>query len=512
MDNILQVTGLTKNHAHLRALKGINLTVGAGEVVGLVGENGAGKSTLISVLAGLSRPNGGTMTLRGDTFSPLSEQEARAAGVGAVQQRVAKDASLTVAEAIAGLDRGAHGDHGLLLERAREVLRDSGADLDPEARMSSLLRAEKALVEVLRVRMEDPHLVLMDEVAATFNDHEVATVHAITRQLASQGRGVIYITHRIDEVRSLADRIVVMREGAIKDEFVPREVGADQIVFSMLERELPARDRPGAHHHEGEALSVRGLSTASGLSDVDLTLKRGEVLGLTGLRRAGMNDLVGALVGVHPGSFDQLQVSGKDVSINSAQDAVALGIGYLSDSDDELNEAHEESVARRLRTDDVGPDAGFIREVTALREVVAQVKALHIKTHDIQGQVGKLSGGDQQKIALARWMSTDCDILILNHPTRGIDVGAKGEIYDMLTDLTAKGMSVLLISSEMSELLQWCHRILVMRDGKIVNEQFNDQATEDTLMAAVTGQELAKGVVRRRRAAGEVPIEAPVHD
>lgn len=274
--------------------------------------------------------------------------------------------------------------------------------------------------------MEDPRLVLMDEVAATFNDHEVATVHAITRQLASQGRGVIYITHRIDEVRSLADRIVVMREGAIKEEFVPREVGADQIVFSMLERELPERDRPGGQEHEDEALTVRGLN------GVDLTLRRGEVLGLTGLRRAGMNELAGAVVGVHPGSYAQLQVSGKDVGINSAQDAVELGIGYLFDNDDELNEAHEQSVARRLRHDDPDPDAGFVREVTALREVVAQVKALHIKTHDIQGQVGKLSGGDQQKIALARWMSTDCDILILNHPTRGIDVGAKGDIYDML--------------------------------------------------------------------------------
>lgn len=432
MENILQVTGLTKNHAHFRALKGIDLTVGAGEIVGLVGENGAGKSTLISLLSGLSRPNGGAMILCGDNYTPQNEQDARSAGVGAVHQRFAMNGSLTVAEAIAGFEHGVHGDRESLLERAREVLRDSGVELDPEAHISSLMRAEKALVEVLRVRMEDPRLVLMDEVAATFNDHEVATVHAMTRQLASQGRGVIYITHRIDEVRSLADRIVVMREGTIKEEFVPREVGADQTVFSMLERELPERDRPGGQEHEDEALTVRGLSTDSGLNGVDLTLRRGEVLGLTGLRRAGMNELAGAVVGVHPGSYAQLQVSGKDVGINSAQDAVELGIGYLFDNDDELNEAHEQSVARRLRHDDPDPDAGFVREVTALREVVAQVKALHIKTHDIQGQVGKLSGGDQQKIALARWMSTDCDILILNHPTRGIDVGAKGDIYDML--------------------------------------------------------------------------------
>lgn len=217
MNNILQVTGLTKNHAHLRALKGIDLSVGAGEIVGLVGENGAGKSTLISLLSGVAQPDRGTMTLCGDSFAPRNEQEARSAGVSAVHQRFVMDGSLTVAEAIAGLGRGAEGDREELLERAREVLRDSGADLDPDAHISSLMRAEKALVEVLRVRGEDPHLVLMDEVAATFNDHEVATVHGITRQLARQGRGVIYITHRIDEVRSLADRVVVMREGAIKE-------------------------------------------------------------------------------------------------------------------------------------------------------------------------------------------------------------------------------------------------------------------------------------------------------
>lgn len=499
MDEILKVTGLTKYHAHLKALKGIDLTVGAGEIVGLVGENGAGKSTLISLLAGSARPDQGTMVLRGENFAPRNEQDARSAGVGAVQQRFSMEDSLTVLEVIAGFGRDRSGDREQALNRAREVLRDSGADLDPDSRVSSLMRAEKALVEVLRVCFEDPQLVLMDEVAATFNDHEVATVHRITRELAQQGRSIIYITHRIDEVRSLADRIVVMREGTIKEEFRTREVVPEQIVYSMLERILPQRERPGSGDHRDEALSVSGLRTDSGLNGVDLTLHRGEVLGLTGLRRAGMNELAGALVGVHPGTYDRLEVMGSEVSITSTRDAVELGIGYLSDTDDELNMAQEESVARMLRRDDPDANAGFVREVTALREVVAQVKALNIKTHDIQGQVGKLSGGDQQKIALARWMSTDCNILILNHPTRGIDVGAKDDIYDMLTDLTSKGTSVVLISSEMSELLQWCHRILVMRDGKIVSEQTNDQATEDTLMAAATGQELPSTAVRKSR-------------
>lgn len=488
MNELLSVRGLVKNHGQVRVLKGVDLTVSQGEIVGLVGGNGAGKSTLISVLAGATQPNSGEILLGGEPYRPTGDDDARRRGVGAVHQRFGLDQDLTVVQAIAAFDLGAPDDSEAALQRAREILADSGVQMDPETPVHELMRAEQAIVGVLRLQFQNPQLMLLDEVAASFNDQEVALVHSVLRGLVRQGAGIIYITHRIDEIRSLADRILVMREGQIKDEFTPREVKVDDIVYSMFERRIAQPSRPGAvEGPQEEVLRVEGASTSRGLSDVSFELHRGEVLGLTGLRRAGMSELVSALVGAGSAQFRTLQVKGQDVTIDSADDAVNLGIGYLSDTDDELEAALEISVARRLMKENYDPQAGFVREISALRDVAAQVKTLRIQTHDIQSQVGDLSGGDQQKIALARWMRSECDILILNHPTRGIDIGSKGDVYDMLRELTDRGTAVLLVSSEMTELLQWCHRILVMRDGRIVAHQHNEHATEDTLMSAALG-------------------------
>lgn len=488
MNELLSVHGLVKNHGQVRVLKGVDLTVSPGEIVGLVGGNGAGKSTLISVLSGSTQPNSGEILLNESPYRPTGDDDARSCGVGVVHQRFNLNQGLSVVQAIAGFDLAVPEDPDGATQKAREILTDSGVQVDPDSAVQELMRAEQAIVGVLRLQYQNPQLMLLDEVAASFNDQEVALVHSVLRALARQGAGIIYITHRIDEVRSLADRILVMRQGQIKDEFIPREVKVDDIVYSMFERRIVQPGRPGAvAGPQEEVLRVEGASTSDGLSDVSLELHRGEVLGLTGLRRAGMNQLVSALVGADSAQFRTLQVKGQDVTINSADDAVSLGIGYLSDTDDDLEAALEVSVARRLMKDDYDPNAGFVREVSALRDVAAQVKTLRIQTHDIQSQVGDLSGGDQQKIALARWMRSECDILILNHPTRGIDVGSKGDVYDMLRELTERGTAVLLVSSEMTELLQWCQRILVMRDGRIVAQQHNEHATEDTLMSAALG-------------------------
>lgn len=491
MSELLSVRGLVKNHGQVRVLKDVDLAVAEGEIVGIVGGNGAGKSTLISVISGLIEPNRGDMFLNNESYRPADVDEARSRGVGAVHQRFKFEDDLSVLGAIAGFDRQVPEDPTEAEQKALDILTESGVEIDPHASVHDLMRAEQAIVGVLRLQFEGPRLLLLDEVAASFNDQEVALVHTVLRRMAKDGAGMVYITHRIDEVRSLADRVLVMRSGQIKDEFIPREVKVDDIVYSMFERSIPQQGRPEAavENSSEEVLRVEGLSTESGLSDVSFVLHQGEILGLTGLRRAGMNELVSALAGASPAQFHTLQVKGRDVTINSTDDAVELGIGYLSETDDELEAALEVSVAKRLLKDDYDSEAGFIREVSALREVAAQVKNLHIQTHDIQSQVGELSGGDQQKISLARWMRSECDILILDHPTRGIDVGSKGNVYDMLRDLTERGTAVLLVSSEMTELLQWCQRIMVMRDGQVVAHQDNVDATEDTLMSAALGEE-----------------------
>ncbi|MDY3048622.1 MAG: sugar ABC transporter ATP-binding protein [Rothia sp. (in: high G+C Gram-positive bacteria)] len=493
MGNLLSVKNLTKNHEHLRALKGVNLEVAAGEIVGLLGENGAGKSTFVSILGGWDRPNGGFITIAGKVYAPGSPEDALAAGVGSIRQKFKIDPELTVAQAIYRSTPYAADDLDSLAIRAQGLLDEVGLALDPRTKMGDLLRAEQALVEVVRMEAEDTQLVLMDEVAATFNDYEIFQLHEVTRKLAAEGRAIIYITHRIDEVRSLANRAVILSNGVISEEIVPGTLSIDEIAFKMFRREVALGGRPGDYLADEPKLVIEGLSSPQGgLKEVTFSVGRGEIFGLTGLRRSGINEVAAALVGVdQSASFKQLKINGQEVSIGSADDSVALGIGYLSDDDDELGLANERSIAKTLMQGrQIDGPGGFLHEISALREVAEQIQKLQIKTTNIQGEIGKLSGGDQQKVALAQWISSDCELLILNHPTRGIDVSAKSEIYKMLTDLTEKGTSIILIGSDMSELIEVCHRIAVMRDGQLVSLQQNRAATEDTLMGEALGEEM----------------------
>lgn len=494
MGKLLSVKNLTKNHEHLRALKGVDLEVAAGEIVGLLGENGAGKSTFLSILGGWDRPGGGTITLAGQKYVPQSPEEALEAGVGSIRQKFKVDPELTVAQAIFRSTEHAKDDESSLVARAKELLDEIGLTVDPTAKMGDLVRAEQALVEVVRMEAENTQLVLMDEVAATFNDYEIYQLHEVTRKLAAEGRAIIYITHRIDEVRSLANRAVILADGTIDTEINPGSMTADEIAFKMFNREIEMGGRPDDFAGEEAKLVVENLISSEGsLNKVSFSVGRGEIFGLTGLRRSGINEVAAALVGVDSSAtFGALKVNGQDATIGSPEDSVALGIGYLSDNDDELGLANERSIAKTLM-ENAGPKEtpeGFIHEVSALREVAEQIHKLRIKTTNIQGEVGKLSGGDQQKVALARWITSDCEILILNHPTRGIDVSAKSKIYKMLVELTEKGTSIILIGSDMSELIGLCNRIAVMRAGEIVSVQQNRAATEDTLMGQALGEDL----------------------
>ena len=494
MGNLLSVKNLTKNHEHLRALKGVNLEVAAGEIVGLLGENGAGKSTFLSILGGWDRPGGGTITLDGEKYAPHTPEEALEAGVGSIRQKFKVDPELTVAQAIFRSTEHAGDDEEALIARAQELISEIGLAVDPRAKMGDLVRAEQALVEVVRMEAENTRLVLMDEVAATFNDYEIYQLHEVTRKLAAEGRAVIYITHRIDEIRSLANRAVILSEGTINTEINPGTMTAEEIAFKMFNREIEMGRRPDEFAGEDAKLVIENLTSAKGsLNNVTFSVDRGEIFGLTGLRRSGINEVAAALVGVdETAKFGTLKINGEDTTISSPEDSVAHGIGYLSDNDDELGLANERSIAKTLMENAglMESPEGFLHEVSALREVAEQIQKLRIKTTNIQGEVGKLSGGDQQKVALARWMTTDCEILILNHPTRGIDVSAKSEIYKMLTELTEKGTSIILIGSDMSELIGLCNRIAVMRSGELVSIQQNKAATEDTLMGEALGEDL----------------------
>ncbi len=496
MDKLLSVKGLTKKHEHLLALKGVDLEVDRGEIVGLLGENGAGKSTFLSILGGWNQPESGSMTLAGERYNPSNSDEALACGVGSIRQKFRVDPELTVAQAIFRSTYHANKSADEQRARAAKLLSDAGLDaIDPSTKMGDLVRAEQALIEVVRMEAEETQLILMDEVAATFNDYEIFQFHEMVRRLVEEGRSVIYITHRLDEIRSLADRAVILEDGAISHEIIPGRMTSEDIAFKMFRRRVESNERPDYMDGVGDRLSVKGLNAADGfLKNVSFELSRGEVLGMTGLRRSGINEVAAALVGVDPSAtFESLKINGEDASITSPEDAVKYGIGYLSDNDDELGITSERSIAKTLmeasRKGDV-EEGGFLHEVSALRDVAEQIRKLRINTTNIQGEIGKLSGGDQQKVALARWISSDCEILILNHPTRGIDVAAKNEIYKMLKELTEKGASIIFIGSDMTELIDVSHRVAVMGEGELVSIQHNYETTEDTLMEAAIGESL----------------------
>lgn len=496
METLLTVTDLTKNHGHTRALKGVNFEINRGEVVGLVGENGAGKSTLISILGGWDTADSGTMVLDGEPYVAKSPDEALACGVGSIQQKFEVNPEHTIAQNIYRASFHADKEPEQQRELARELMASVGLSFDPDRKMSDLVRAEQALIEVVRLMAEETQLVLMDEVAATFNDHEIAQFHEITRRLGREGRSVVYITHRIDEISSLVNRVIVLREGFVAREFQPRAMPAADIAYEITQRELTFGSRPEALENAQTRLYINNLSTHDGtVRDLSLAVQRGEIFGLTGLRRAGMTELAAALVGVKPASWTAYHKDGRDVTLNSPADAIGLRIGYLSDRDDELGIATEDSIANNLLDGRLTPT--LRDEVHAMREVIEHVQKLRIRTTDIQGEVGNLSGGNQQKIALARWMGAGCDILILNHPTRGIDVGARQDIGEMLHELAAQGTSIILITSDMSELIELSHRIGVMRDGQLVSVQSNEQATEDTLMGQALGDMLEEDVTGR---------------
>ncbi|GGA67223.1 D-ribose transporter ATP-binding protein [Pseudoclavibacter endophyticus] len=501
MEALLTVTDLTKHFGETIALKGVQMQVSRGEIVGLVGENGAGKSTLVSILGGWTTPDGGQLVLDDEPFRPGSPSEALLAGVGSIQQQFEVDARQTIAHNIFRSSYNADLPVDEQNELARELMASVGLDFDPERRMGELVRAEQALVEVMRVMAEESQLVLMDEVASTFNDFEISQLHEVTRRLARAGRAVIYITHRIDEIASLVDRVVVLRDGLVTREFSPHALPHTDIAYEITQRELTFGERPaplggdGAEHAvAGEGgvaartrLDVEGLSTPDGaVRGVSFALRRGEVFGLTGLRRAGMSELAAALVGAAPASWQRYRKDGTDVLLREPADALKLRIGYLSDRDDELGLRTEHSIAENLVTE--RENATTLDEFQALREAVAQVHRLRITSTGVGGEVGHLSVGNQQKVAVARWMGAGCDVLVLNHPTRGIDVGARHDITEMLHELAARGTSIVFISSDLTELLELSHRIGVMRDGELVSVQDNADASEDSLMAEALGE------------------------
>lgn len=481
----------------MRALNDVSFDLRAGEVHALMGENGAGKSTLMKILSGVYRKDSGEVRLVGELVEIESPAHAQSLAIGIIHQELHLMSHLTAAQNIY-LGREPRHMGGLFLDEKQlnhdaQVLFDHmNLALSPETLIGELTVARQQLVEIAKALSFKSRVLIMDEPTAALNNAEIDELFHIIRQLKSEGVGIVYISHKMDEIQRIADRITVLRDGAYIDT-VPVETPMSQVIALMVGRSLEqtAKITPNTARNE-VLLDVRGLNRGRVIQDVSFCVRSGEILGFAGLMGAGRTEVARAIFGADHIDSGEVRVRGKLINIRSPQDAVKAGIGYLSEDRKHFGLSTGMDVESNITLPSLKQwlKWGIFLNSTAIQAISKKmVDKLRIKTPSLKQTAGLLSGGNQQKVVIAKWLVQDCDVLIFDEPTRGIDVGAKSEIYKLLNDLAAQGRAIVVISSELQEVLQLSHRVLVMCEGRITGEVRGDEATQENLMALATKRE-----------------------
>lgn len=475
MTHLVEMAGIEKHFPGVHALRSAQFDLVPGEVHALMGENGAGKSTLMKVLSGIYQPDGGTVRVMGQQVSIHGPRAAQALGIGIIHQELALMNDLTVAQNIfIGREpRRSLGrlDEAKLNADAAAIFQQMNVTMDVQAEVRSLSVARQQMVEIAKALSFRSRILIMDEPTAALNEAETNELFAIIRSLRSEGVGVVYISHKMDEIRRISDRVTVMRDGAYVGTVHAADTPIETIIGMMVGRDLETvhveiPDLSAAP----VALEVRGLNRGRAIRDVSFTLKQGEILGFAGLMGAGRTEVARAIFGADPREAGQIIVHGKPASIRSPRDAVAAGIGYLSEDRKHFGLALGLDVRANIGMTSLErfrSALGVLDEAALERTAKDYIGKLAIRTPSDRQEVRLLSGGNQQKIVIAKWLLRDCDILIFDEPTRGIDVGAKAEIYRLMQSLAAEGKAIIVISSELPEVLRLSHRIAVMCEGRL---------------------------------------------
>jgi rhamnose transport system ATP-binding protein len=492
---VLRATDVTKAYAGVQALRRASLEVRAGEVHALVGENGAGKSTLIKILTGAVQPDSGEIALGGETLQRLTPSAAKALGIAAIYQQPALFGELTVAENIAlGLERaGRWGrvDWRARRERARTLLARIGARIDPDAEAAELSMPQQQLVEIARALGADARVLILDEPTASLSKEDTDNLFRVVRELRGQGVGMIYISHRLEELPLIADRVTVLRDGTTIATRAMAEVDREQLIQLMVGRELSAVFPKRTVPLGDTVLELRHVGcSASGVRDVSLAVHAGEIVGLSGLVGAGRSELARIIFGLTPADSGEILVRGRTVRIASPREAIAQGIAYVPEDRRRHGVVLEMPVSENVTLAALGTISRFgALDFRRERELASEYATrLGVKTASIRSLVATLSGGNQQKVALGRWLLTKPTLLILDEPTQGIDVGAKSEIHSLMGQLAEEGVAILMISSELPEILGMSDRIAVMQGGTIVGVLDRAEATPERVLARALGE------------------------
>ncbi len=489
---ILKLDGIAKSFPGVRALKGVSFEVRPGEVHALLGENGAGKSTLIKIISGVYQPDEGTIALDGRPARFASPQEAQAAGIATIYQELLLFPELSVAENIwmGHAPRGPFGtiDWAKARAKARELLESLDIhDLDVTRTVGSLSVGNRQRVEIAKALSHNARILIMDEPTAALTEHDVERLFGIVRRLRERGVGIIYISHRLEEIFTLADRVTVLRDGEYVATRDVKDITTDDLIAMMVGRRIEALF-PKMEAKIGEpVLEVENLVRRPMTRGVSLTVRAGEIVGLAGLVGAGRSEFAQVIFGVTPAESGTIRIGGQPVRIRSTGEAKRHGIAYVPEDRGlqglvrpmKILENASLAVLGRLSRN------SFIDRKAERQLAVDAVRKFSIRASSVEQVVNELSGGNQQKVVLGKWLATQPRLLIMDEPTRGIDVGAKSEIHRLMSELAQQGLAILMISSELPEILGMSDRILVMRQGRIVAEFPRAEATQEKIAAAM---------------------------
>ena len=492
-DVILTMKGIDKSFPGVHALDHVDLEIRKGEVHALMGENGAGKSTLMKVLTGIYSKDSGTITYEGKEVEFANPREAQDAGIVIVHQELNMMNHLTVAQNIfigREMMKGKLIDDEKMNREAKKLFDMLKIDINPKEKMGNLTVGKQQMCEIAKAISHEAKVIIFDEPSAALTESEIEELFKIIRDLREKNLGIVYISHRMDEIKVITDRVTVMRDGTYVGTLITKESTKDDIIKMMVGRVIyeDPKTESNVKPDAPVVLKVEHLNAGKMVKDVSFELRKGEILGFSGLMGAGRTETARALFGADPKESGDIYVNGKKVDIKTPMDAVKYGIGYLSEDRKRFGIVVQKSVAENttMATLDDYVRRLFINKKKENDISKEYIKRLKTKTPSVDQLIVNLSGGNQQKVVIAKWLVRNCDILIFDEPTRGIDVGAKSEIYQLMNELVAEGKSIIMVSSEMTEILRMSDRIVVMCEGRKTAEIDIADATQETIMQAAT--------------------------
>jgi rhamnose transport system ATP-binding protein len=491
-EHILELKKISKSFSGVEVLHEVSFALRPGEVHALLGENGAGKSTLVKIITGVHQPDKGEILLSNEPVHFSDARDSRQAGIAAIYQELSLFPDLDVAENIfAGrqpVTTGGRVDWRKLYDEAGKLLASLGVKLDPKEKARNLSIAQQQMVEIARAFSIHARILIMDEPTSSLTLHEVDELFSLVRRLGAEGTAIIFISHRLEEILALADRVTVLRDGSYVATHPAKEVTRYGLIRLMVGRTItnlfPKQDVTA-----GEVvLKAKDLTRAGSFYEVSFELRRGEILGLAGLVGAGRTNVARAIFGVEPPTAGRIQIEGREVRITSPQQAIELGLAYVPED----RQLHGLIPAMPLTSNISLPmlphyaKMGWLRDTRERKSAYDAARQMEVRANNMWQLARELSGGNQQKVVLAKWLSTDPRILILDEPTRGIDVGTKAAVHALMSKLAAEGMAILMISSELPEILGMSDRVLVMREGHVTGHFTRSEATQEKIISAAT--------------------------